>query len=359
MRNWIHVLLGLMFSWLLPAAAVNAGEQPKVVRIASIATPGEGGKLIVGGGQSSTLVTKGWLEEDLRKKGIALEWVPIPVGVGGPLFNEALANRTADFAAYGDFPAIIGKAGGIDTVVIVPAGRGTNSYLVTQPGLAARTIADLKGLRIAVQKGRPHELAFSLLLKANRLKYGDFRIFNLNSQAAGAALAAGSVDAIFTNSDAFLLADKGVGRIVWSTKGTNWQWRTELFVRRDFAELYPEITQIVATAYVKAAHWSALEENRDEVIRITSRTGTPESVIARDYAGDEIPWKERWSPLFDDLMEKHYRDAIDFTRSEKLIRNNIDVRQWFDPRYVRVALHDLRLEEFWNARNPNGKQQKP
>jgi sulfonate transport system substrate-binding protein len=331
---------------------VQAGDLPTVVRVAAVSSTSPNGELLIGGVQSSAIVVKGWLEEDLKKLGVKLEWVPIPTAVGGPAFNEGLANKTIDFAVYGDFPAIIGKAGGIDTRLIVPAGRGNNSYLVTRVGLEAKSILDLRGKRIAVQKGRPHELAFSQLLYANGLRYSDFKIFNMNSQAAGAALAAGSVDAIFTNSEAITLSDKGVGKIIWDTKATNWQWRSEVFVREDFARQYPAITQAVATAYVKAAYWSAQEQNRAEVIHYTARNGTPEKVIERDYADDGVSWKDRWSPLFDAYMQQHYRDAIRFARSENLIRRDIDVNAWFDPRYVDAALKELKLENFWVQRKP-------
>ncbi|PZN72150.1 MAG: hypothetical protein DM484_24915, partial [Candidatus Methylumidiphilus alinenensis] len=87
-------------------------EKPEAVRIASIAS-NQAGKSIISGGQSAVISAKGWLEDDLNKIGVKLEWFPVPTNVGGPLFNEALANRSADFANYGDFPALIAKAGGI------------------------------------------------------------------------------------------------------------------------------------------------------------------------------------------------------------------------------------------------------
>lgn len=348
--------LRTFFPWILLFLAgqtTHAAEPLQRVRIASIAQFVDG-KSTIGGGQAAVVEERGELARALRKRGIQLEWYPVPVGVGGPAFNEALANRSVDFASYGDFPAIIAKAGGIDIQMIVPAGRGTNSYLIVPAASAAKNIADLRGKRIAIQRGRPLELAFSQLLQASGLRYSDFRILNVADKAGAAALAAGDVDAQFTGSAAFQLEDKNVGRIIWSSKGTAWKWRAELFVRREFAERYPDITQLVTNAFVEAAHWSSQEENRKAVIRLTARNGTPEDIIERDYAADPANaidgWKERFSPLFDELTAQHYRDAVAFARAQNLIRRDIDVKAWFEPRFVEKALRELQLEDYWSPR---------
>src|SRR4051812_48152614 len=133
MRRLITAFLALPLLLLAACGAQDKAstlrDQVKVVRIASIGYFADG-KLQVGGNQTSVIYNKHWLEERLGKKGIKVEWVPVPSSLGGPGFNEALASKKVDFAAYGDFPAIIARAGGIPIKLIVPAGRGSNSYLV-------------------------------------------------------------------------------------------------------------------------------------------------------------------------------------------------------------------------------------
>lgn len=326
----------------------SADGKAKTVRIASIGFF-EGGKLQVGGNQTSVIYTKGWLADSLGKQGVKLEWVPVPTALGGPGFNEALANRTVDFAAYGDFPAIIARAGGIPIKMIVPAGRGTNSYLVVPPGSPAKTIADLKGKSIAIQRGRPPELAFSQLITSVGLKHSDFKIYNVAAAAGAAALAAGRVDAAFQGPDAYLLQDKGVARILWSSKGTNLKWRAELFVREDFARENPELTQAVVDGYISAARWSSEEAHRDEAQRLISRSGTPLSVVQRDSEND-LNWRDRWSPLFDDYMKQHYEEAIRFAADQKLIRHAFPLADFLDPQYVTRSLGRLKLADYWTAR---------
>ena len=161
---------------------------------------------------------------------------------------------------------------------------------------------------------------------------------------------AGDVDALFTGSDAFQLQDHGVGKIIWTSKGTPWKWRAELFVRKEFADKYPEVTQIVANAYVKAAYWQSQEENRNEVIRFATLLGTPENVVLRDYEGDADSWKDRFSPLFDPLTIEHYRDAAGFTRAQNLIGKTVDVNDLIDTHFLDIALKELHLENYWVPR---------
>jgi sulfonate transport system substrate-binding protein len=344
-----RVLLAGALLALAACSGKAVEEKAKVVRIASIGFF-DAGKLNVGGNQSSVIYTKHWLEESLGKQGVAVEWVPIPSALGGPGFNEALANKTVDFAAYGDFPAIIARAGGIPIKLVVPAGRGTNSYLVVPTNSTAKSIADLKGKSIALQRGRPAELAFSQLITSAGLKHEDFKIYNIAAAAGSAALAAGRVDAAFIGPDAYLLEDKKVGRILWSSKGTDLKWRSELFVREEFARNNPEITQAVVDGYVGAARWASEDGNRAEAQRLISRSGTPLHVVQRD-AENDVTWRDRWSPLFDDYIKQHYAAAIKFASDQKLIRRTFAVEDFFDPQYVDRALQTLKLTDYWQARS--------
>ena len=130
-----------------------------------------------------------------------------------------------------------------------------NTYLVVRNGLSASSIKDIKGKRIALHRGRPWELPSSKLLDANGLKLTDLKIVNINPSATPAALASGNVDAAFLMSDGLLVADKGAGRVIWSTKEApaDWKMRGELFARSAFVDANPALTQLVVDAFVRAA----------------------------------------------------------------------------------------------------------
>lgn len=340
----VAVVGGLFF--LRPQDVAKDGAPGKIT-IASVAYPRDGKQVF--SGLTQIVIDQGWLKAELGRKGIALDFLPVPTAIGAPVINEGFAGKRVDFASYGDFPAIIANAGGIETRLIVPAGRGQNVYLVVRNGLAANSIADLKGKRIALHRGRPWELTFAKLLDHNGLSFDDFRILNINPPASAAALASGDVDAVVLLSDGLLLEQRKLGRVIWSTRqaSTDWRIRAELFARKAFVDTNPELTQLVATAYVRAAHWASLDANREKVTDLSARGDTPRSVVEAEFADPSVSWKDRFSPLFTDDVRAHYRDAADYTFSHGLVRAKVDVGTLLESRFVAHALNDLKLEDHW------------
>jgi sulfonate transport system substrate-binding protein len=337
MPNKVLGPLVLACSALAPGHVLGA-ELPKAVRIAAITYTNAGRTTYYGA--SAIIEAEGWLKSELKKKGVELEWFPASHAAVGPLVNEAFANHSIDFAGYGDLPSILLNAGGVETQLLLSSGAGNESYLVVPAHSPATSIAELKGKRIAIHRGRPWELTFLKLLEANGLSYNDFKIFNINPVAGAAALAAGKVDALFTLTDAYTLEDQGTGKIIWSTKTAppEWKMRVGLWGAKSFVDRYPELAQLVVTAHIRAAYWSSQPENRDELIRILARSGTPESALKREYDNASIAWKDRWSPLIDESLYRHFRDAVHYALEKRLISRGIDADRLLEPKFVATAL---------------------
>jgi len=333
------------------AGCRRGGAGLDVVNLAAIAYPYKGGQVL--NGLNGVVEEQGWLKGELGKRGIALNFVPVPTAVGAPQINEGFSGRKIDFASYGDFPAIIADAGGVPLKLVAPAGQGQDVYLVVRKDLPARSIADLKGKRIALHRGRPWELPFSKLLDSAGLTFADFTIVNINPQATPAALAGGSVDATVLLSDGLLLEQKGIGRVIWSTKQApaDWKMRAELFARGDFVADHPEITQLVVSAFVRAARWSADEANKAQVIANAARGSMPTPIIEADYASTPYSWRERFSPLFRPAIASHYRSVADYALAHGLIHAPVDTGQLIEPRFVAQAIRDLGLTGFWSDKD--------
>jgi len=350
-----RVLGGVLAAFALgfPAVPAQAAALPKEVTIASIGTMHEGKVTVTS--QSARVQEERWLEQELARRGVTLKWYPVASSLGGPAFNEGLINRKVDFASYGVLPSLIGKSGGVDIRLIVPYGGIGNTYLAVPVGSPARSIQDLKGKRIALQRGRPAELPFYKLITAHGLRMSDFRIMNLPMTSGASALAAGNVDAYYGSSDAFTLEDKKVGRIIWSTKDAiatrdgSWKTRVDLYARKEFIDQYPEITQLVATAYVRSAYWTAQEENRADVVRIYARPGTPPSAVERDLAGDGLAWREHFAPIFDQNLYRFFDDSAAIATEARLIRKPVKSQDLLDRRFADRALQELQIAAFWDV----------
>ena len=351
-RRAIGLLAAAAAAAALPAPrqARAAAGLPATLRIAVVARNASAGSTVFAG--SSGLVNaQGWLAGELAKLGVKLAWVPVTTNSVAVQVNEAFANKSIDFAQYGDLPSIIANGAGLHTRLIVPGGSLNNTYLVVPPSSPARSIRDLKGKRIALHRGRPWEFPFARLLAANGMTARDITLLNLNPQAGAAALASGSADAFFTLSDAFLLEDKQVGKVIWASKSApqDWKMRAELWGDAGFLAAWPQLAQLVATAYVRAHQTASADAGREQYIRNEVASGQVESQVRRELAGDDTAWKVRWSPLFTPALRAHYAAEADYAKQAGLISRPLDSASLYAPQFVEQALAALKLQQFWTS----------
>ncbi len=347
-RLALHAGAATLLGGAWPALRAQGNPPPAAIRIAGGASF-DNGKLRLSG-LGHVVAEQGWLEQQLSARGVRLEWFSTAHAATGPMINEGFANGSVDFAGYGDLPSAILNAGGVETRLVMPHGLGTGEgFLVVPIDSPARSINDLKGKKLAIHRGRPWEMPLVRLLQTNGLKYSDFKLFNINPEAGMAAIASRKMDAMFTTTSAYLLEDRHVGRIIWSTLDAtpDWKTRTDFFAARSFVERWPELTQIVVTAYVKAAHWASKAENEEVMIKVAMNNGTPESVVRRMYTDRRVDWKNRWSVLYNDVVPAHYKRTVAFALEQKLISRPVDVNTWFDRRFAQAALKELQIEGWW------------
>jgi sulfonate transport system substrate-binding protein len=329
-------------------ALAAAAAVPDPIRIAGLASA-DGGSVSLSS-YCYVLDQQGWLRSQLAARHLGLQWFATAHEATGPMINEAFASGAIQFGIYGDLPSAILNAGGVETRLLVPNGvGGQECFLVVPTSSTARSLEDLKGKTLAIHRGRPWELPLLRLLDSRKLSYKDFKVYNMNPNAGMAAIAAKRVDALFTTLDAYILEAKGVGKIIWSTKTAplDWRMRTELFAAKTFIDQYPDLTQTVVTAYVKAAYWASQPGSRETMIKVASKAERSEAVIRRSYDDDTFSWKDKWSPLFNDFVYDHYRNTVALAVDKKLIPRPIDVNKWLDPRFVNTALRELNLTHYW------------
>ena len=274
----------------------------------------------------------------------------------GPAVNEAVAAGQLDFAYYGGLPQIIGHAGGLQTRVIADGGV-TNVYVAVRKNVKANTLADLKGLRIGVQRGTILHQALDRLIGEAGLGEKDIQLYDIPNTDQLAALTNGSIDASVGTYSLLELRDQGIVRIIYSTVGRATPDGIGAFsVTQDFADKYPGATAAVVRAYVKAAHWSADPKNREKVLDIWARSGTPRNVLAEDSTGS---LKDAVTPIIDPLFVDGLKVGVDFTVRNKLIRQPFNVDEWIDRSYIDAALRDLKLVNFWPPRRVTASSEKP
>lgn len=348
--------LGAAFlALLIPivAADLAAAQEapPKVIRLAGPGNP-EGKPF--GTGPLGVLKVKGYLEDEFKKDGVTFQW-QFPRGTG-PAINEAFANGQLDFSSYGGLPNIIGRGAGLRTTVLSSYGSSP-TYLVARNGSGIETIADLKGKKISVSRGTILQLSLNSILERQGLTEKDIQLFDLITADQISAIQSGDVDAVVGTSSVLSLVERGLGKIVFSTKGKldpagNFG---SFIVIDNFAKKYPQTTRRVLEAFLRAAHFASQEDNRNELYDIWARAGQTRAAVATDYDGESL--RERTNPLLDEFYIANIKRGVKFSIDSKLIKQGFDVDAWVDRKAQGDALKALGYESFWKPHDAKGQPQ--
>lgn len=137
------------------------------------------------------LKSYGLLEQ--RLPATRVQWTEFPAG---PQLLEALALGSVDLGATGDAPPVFAQAAGKDVVYVgAEPSKPDSSAVLVKPGSPLKTLADLKGRRVALQKGSSAHFLTVQALRHAGLTWTDIQAVYLPPADARAAFERGSVDA--------------------------------------------------------------------------------------------------------------------------------------------------------------------
>jgi sulfonate transport system substrate-binding protein len=300
---------------------------------------------------------RGFVEEEFKGDPIKIEWFHLTGG--GPASNEALASKTVDIGYAGEFPAIFGRAAGLKTRFIGGGFRGNNGYLAVPANSAAKSLEDLKGKKISIQKGQPWEFGFDSYLRSRKLTQADFTVLNLSFPDTVTALKSGDIDAAYLTAAVFQLLDQKSIKVIWSTKDGApplWLYVADWFVEEDFAQKYPTTVKRFAKAFVKFAHWASQDQNRETLYETWALTGYPIGNYRGEFENSDL--KFRLNPIPDAFLIEHYKQVADYMFENKLIRRKVSIDDWVDRSFVDAAIRELSLEGYFGEFDKTGAAQK-
>ena len=193
-------------------------------------------------GWLSILKGRGTLEKRLAPLGVNVTWTEFNAG---PVQLEALNVGSIDFGDVGEAPPIFAQAAGAPLVyagATVP--RPQLEAIVVPKDSPIQKVSDLKGKRIAFNKGSNVQYFLVKLLEKNGLKYGDVTPVFLPPPDARAAFEKGAVDA-WIIWDPFLAAAQKTldARLLVDAKGVV-NNRQYYFSSRDFATKNTDVLKI-------------------------------------------------------------------------------------------------------------------
>jgi sulfonate transport system substrate-binding protein len=269
-------------------------------------------------GTLTLLKGRGTLEKRLAAHKVAVKWTEF---AAGPVLLEGLNVGSIDFGTVGEAPPIFAQAAGAGLVYVghEPASPATEAIVVPNRS-ALRSLADLRGKKVALNKGsNVHFLLVKALEKAG-LGYADIQAIYLPPSDARAAFERGSVDA-WAIWDPFLAAaEQQLGaRVLADGKGlvANRQF---YLASRSFAERHPDVVRIVVEEIARVDDWG--RANPDQVAAILSaQTGLARGVV--DLAARRYSYGVR--PMSADVIEEQQKIA-DVFYGLKLIPKSIAVK---------------------------------
>jgi sulfonate transport system substrate-binding protein len=227
-------------------------------------------------GYLSLLKGRGTLEKRLAPLNVSLKWTEF---TAGPVQLEALNVGSIDFGDVGEAPPIFAQAAGAPLAYVGATVQRPHSEAVLVPkGSAIRTVAELKGRKIALNKGSNVHYFLVKLLEKHGLAYGDVNVAFLPPADARAAFEKASIDA-WVIWDPFLAAAEKTleARVLADAEGVVGN-RAYYFSSRGYADKNADVIKVLIEELDKVDQWGAA--NRDAFAgELAQLWGLPKPVV--------------------------------------------------------------------------------
>jgi sulfonate transport system substrate-binding protein len=282
MSNLTTVRYLVLASLSLGLTACQKQEQAQQTTAVG-STPAQEVKSIAIGFQKSALNLLVARDEKLLEKQFPnanIEWKEFPAG---PQMLEALAVGAVDYGFVGNTPPIFAQSAGKDLNYVGYEVYSDHSLALVVPQHSKiQNITDLKGKRVALQKGSSaHEFLSKILLKAG-LSWTDIQPIWLPPADARAAFDKQSIDA-WAIWDPFLSAAELQGQARSITRTGDFDKTYTYYVANPkFVNTYPQATEGVLKALNQADQW--IVKNQTQALQIYQKnTGLPVEVAQNAF----------------------------------------------------------------------------
>lgn len=210
---------------------------------------------------------RGDLDQALKAQGIQVKWVEFPAG---PQLLEGLNVGSVVFGESGEAPPIFAQAASPNLVYVANQPAAPNAEaLIVQKNSPIQSIQDLKGKRVALNKGSNVHYLLLKLLEKNQLTLQDIQVVYLPPADARAAFEKGAVDAWVIWDPFFAAAEQQIGARVLTT-GQNLVSNHQFYLAdRKFAEQHPEVLKTVVQQLNQTTEW--VKTHQDDAARLLEK----------------------------------------------------------------------------------------
>lgn len=222
------------------------------------------------------LKQQGVLEK--RFPGTRVQWLEFPAG---PQLLEALSVGSLEFGLTGDSPPVFAQAAGKDLYYVgAEPPKPESSAILVLPDSSVRTLHDLKGRKVALQKGSSaHFLLVRAVQKAG-LQWSDIVPVYLAPADARAAFERKSVDAWAIWDPFYAATELAISpRVIATGKGLSAN-NSFYLASRALVHKHPETIEALFEELTRADRF--VQQHRPEVIKlIADFSGLDAGVVSR------------------------------------------------------------------------------
>jgi sulfonate transport system substrate-binding protein len=266
---------------------------------------------------SLVLKDKGWLEQDLAKDKIKVEWV---LSQGSNKALEFLNSRSIDFGSTAGAAALIGKANGNPIKSIYVYSKPEWVALVARADSPIKSVTDLKGKKVAATKGTDAYIFLLRSLDKFGMSEKDIELVQLQHGDGRIALEKGDVDA-WAGLDPHMAKSEVENGSRLFFREPKFNSYGVLNVQDAFAKQYPADVERVLTAYEKARQWSLQNPNELKQVLVKASNLT-DAVAAKQLERTDLS-----NSRIGEAQMQVIRAAGNVLKKSGVIQNDVNVEQ--------------------------------
>lgn len=266
------------------------------------------------------LRSRGNLDKQIKELGGAVEWALFP---SGPPMLEAMNAGQVDFGGVGESPPIFSQAGGgqFYYASFTPLSSASQDIVVAQDS-PVQSVADLRGKKVALQKGSSAHYLLLKVLEENGIAANEVEVVSLSPADARSAFEQGNVDA-WSIWDPFLAVVQDNGKVRSLKLGR--ERRTFFLASQQFAKASPDYLKVVLAEAKQNGEW--VKQNFRSVAEQFSKDIKVEVPIL-----EEVYKRRSWDVLpVDEKIQEAQQQVADTFYKAQVIPKAIQVKEAFLP----------------------------
>ena len=262
----------------------------------------------------------GWAEQEFAKTNTKVRWIQ---SVGSNRALEYLAADSIDFGSTAGLAAVLARANGNPIKTVFVYSRPEWTALAVAKDSPIKTLADLRGKRIAATKGTDPFLFALRALHTQGMTKNDVELVHLQHADGRVALEQKRVDA-WAGLDPLLAASEleAGTRIIY--RNVSFNTYGFLNTTERFAKQYPEAVERTVRLYERARVW--IQKNPDEAARLLAE----EAKISLDVAKRQLARTSFDESIPSDTHRTALRAAASILLEEGLVKPGTNVGNVID-----------------------------